>query len=204
MNPITRFRYEIAAYNRLASKVLEPDFGGIDSAERQHIVEALVVKICSEWEVFAESLLIDCLRKDTSEYASAKGMTLPQSLSRNICELLLTGLGFFDSKSMGDLKGTAKRILVPQYNPFKEIKPPQSEKIDEFFAIRNYIAHRSRASKLSLDRIYRNVYWMQQFVEPGKFLLAPDDGQDPQSTTRLQVYFDAFFNAADIVDDYLP
>ena len=204
MNPVTRFRYETTAYNRLASKVATPDLVGLDSAERHHLVEALVVKICTEWEVFTENLLIECLRKDTSKYAESKDMSLPKTLPRDLGELLLTGIGFFGSRSVGGLKGMANDILLDQHNPFKEIKPPHSTKIDEFFAIRNYIAHRSRSSKLKLNKIYLGTtYGLQRFVEPGEFLLTPNGSHAPDGATRLQAYFDAFFTAVDIIDDFL-
>ena len=199
-----RFFDETGLYGLLLAKIAEPDFKVIgDSREKHKLAEALAIKTLTAWEVFIENLLIDCLNRDTSQYASHRDMRIPKHLPRDVCELLLTGVRFLDIKNTGDLKRIAKNTIVPRYNPFKEIKGRDSSKIDEFYQIRNYLAHRSRSSKHILRGIYQNRHGIGGFTEPGKFLTGFDGTRKPEKVTRMQTYLSAFFNAAETMENYL-
>ena len=95
----------------------------------------------------------------------------------------------------------AKNILVPQHNPFKEIPPrPNGDRIDGFFALRNYLAHYSDAARRSLQKRYKDRYSLQSFREPGHFLLAKDR---KRKIPRMQVYIDNFMDTAGIMVKFL-
>lgn len=110
------------------------------------------------------------------------------------------GIGYVDFKSISHLKGIAKGMLIPQFNPFKEIPKPNGEKIDEFFALRNYVAHYSDAARRSLEKIYRNRHGLKTFREPGDFLLALDKRQ---KLPRMALYIINFLGTADIMARFL-
>lgn len=161
--------------------------------EKKHIHEAFVLKIYVAWEVLVESLFIDCLSSDPSEYARFKAIKLPKKLTKDVCKGLISGLGYFDFKNIGDLKGKAKNMLVPKYNPFKMIPSDEGKKIDEFCIIRNYLAHYSNSSRQSLARMYKNFYNLT-FREPGNFFFEYDKNN---KQIHFANYTNAFLKAAD-------
>lgn len=161
--------------------------------EKRQIHEAFVLKIYVAWEVLVENIFVDCLSRDPSKYAEQKGLVLPQKLTKSICRGLISGLGYFDFKDTGDLKGKAKKVLVPKYNPFKMIPSDEGKKIDEFCAIRNYLAHYSDSSRQSLARMYKNMYRLS-FREPGDFFF---DYDLKKRQIRFANYTNAFLKASD-------
>ena len=162
-------------------------------SEKKHIHEAFVLKIYVAWELLIENLFIECLRRDPSQYAKYKALKLPKKLTEGVCRGLISGLGYFDFRDTGDLKGKAKRVLVGKHNPFAQIPPDEGKKIDEFCIIRNYLAHYSDSSRQSLMRMYKNVYALP-FHEPGDFFFEFDK-QNRQ--IRFANYTNAFLKAAD-------
>lgn len=106
---------------------------------------------------------------------------------------MLLGLGYLDFRSIGKIKKIGHDVLVDAHNPFKRIPQSAGIKIDEFYKIRNYVAHYSSLSKRSLMKIYKEKYGMQRFREPGNFLIA----QDRESRQiRFSNYIDAFIETA--------
>ena len=162
-------------------------------SEKKQIHEAFVLKIYVAQEVLVENLFVECLSRDPSKYAEYKGIRLAKRLTKDVCRSLVSGLGYFDFKDTGDLKGKAKKVLAPRYNPFKMIPSDEGKKIDEFCVIRNYLAHYSNSSKQSLMRMYKNKYSLT-FREPGDFFFEFDK-QDKQ--IRFANYTNAFMKAAD-------
>lgn len=168
--------------------------------EKRDVFEAYVFKICANWEVLLEDLLIDCLNKDTTRYKELTGFKIPKNISRQTCKAIILGTGYFDCKNVSHLKQKAKSILVSQYNSFKEIPRPNGDKIDEFFALRNYLAHYSDAAKRSLEKIYKNAHSLKSFREPGEFLLAKDKRK---KIPRMAVYINNFTDTVDIMAKFL-
>jgi len=164
--------------------------------EKRSVFEAFVLSICANWEILVEELLIDCLNKDTSNYKEYTGFRISKHIPRETCKAIILGTSYLDFKSVSNLKQIAKRILVPQFNPFKEVPASNGERIDEFFALRNYLAHYSYAAKRSLQDIYRNKYNLKTFRRPGDFLLAEDKDQ---KLPRMGVYINNFIATADIM-----
>jgi len=168
--------------------------------EKRTIFEAFVFRICANWQILVEELFINCLGKDTSMYKKYTGFDVPKHIPRDTCKAILLGTGYWDFKSVSDIKRQAKRILLPGCNPFKEIENIQEKKIDEFHAIRNYLAHYSDASWRALKKIYQNEYGFNKFIEPGRFLLA---NEKKANIPRMGVYINNFTDTADTMAKFL-
>jgi len=147
-----------------------------------------------------EDLMIDCLNKDTSGYAKYTGFKIDKHISRDTCKAIVIGTTFLDFKSVGHLKQMSKQILVQECNPFTKITTSYGKKIDEFFIIRNYLAHYSDAARRSLLSVYKDGYGMKRFVEPGVFLLAKDREEE---MPRMGVYINNFKNTANAMGKFL-
>lgn len=175
-------------------------------AEKKQIHAAFVLQICATWEILAENVFVECLLCDTSKYKERTGITLPRKkLTRDICKGLVSGLGYFSFRNAGDLKGKAKKFLAERYNPFNKIPSDSTEKLDEFYLIRNYIAHRSSAAEQSLKRMYKRTYGMR-FRPPGNFLFDivefTETGEKGEQI-RFANYSEAFEKAADEMATFL-
>lgn len=164
--------------------------------EKRDVFEAFVFRICANWEILIGDLLIDCFSKDTSMYKNFTGFNIPKNLPLETCKAIVLGTGYMDFKSIGDLKREAKRVLVPKCNPFDKIPSTKGDKIDEFFLIRNYLAHYSDAAKRNLDKLYKNKYNLRKFIEPGQFLLARGK---PNELPRMGIYINNFIECADVM-----
>ena len=200
-----RFLGETEFYRLFLYEIAKPDVRITQEAmEGQMILEALAVKIHTSWEVFVGDLMIDCLSCDTSQYASSMGVTIPQHPPRDVCELMLTGTGILSIGNASEVQGTAKRLLAPGYNPFKEIAKADISAINEFQIIRNYIAHHSRRARRSLEEVYLREYKIGAFIDPGLFLATLVEMHGPiDEITRLGVYLNSFSSAAEKMESYL-
>lgn len=167
--------------------------------EKRSVFEAFVFSICANWEILVEDLLIDCLNKDTSQYRKYTGFKIPPHITRETCKAIIIETGYLDFKGINDLKAKTRNILVPQFNPFDKIPRVNREKIEEFFAMRNYIAHYSYASKRRLEKIYRNRYKLKTFRWPGEFLLAKDK---IKGIPRMDFFINNFLKTADIIAEH--
>lgn len=181
-------------YKDFLNKIANTKSKILKTKEKKEIFEGIVVKITAIWEVLAEDLLTDCLTFDTTRYAETKGMRLPKRPNRSLCHSLITGHGYFNFKNTENLKSTARKILVDKYNPFNKITKRQCKKIDDFYTLRQYIAHLSNTSKQNLLKTYKNRYHLKRFREPGYFLLSRDK---ETNQIRFFNYIDIFFEIAD-------
>jgi len=197
------FFSQINGYTNLLVKVTEAESLTLANAEKKEIFEAFLLKIYGAWELFVGELLVDCLSRDTSQYAIDRGVDLPKDLSRTICACLLTGMAFFDFRDISDLVGKAKRILVKENNPFQVIPRDHGKKIDEFRIMRNYIAHRSDTAKRRLKLMYKNVYTMNRFREPGDFLLGRITRGALSGELRFAGFIDSLLRTADKMAEFL-
>jgi len=182
------FRKDLFAYERLLLKVYA-DATLLTLPEKRAIYEAFVLKICAIWEALVENLLVDCLNQDSRQYSSFINTRLPRHIPREICSAMVTGLKYFDFKSVGDAQNIARKVLVDRHNPFKAISKSNSQRIDELFIIRNYLAHYSGKAERTLNQIYKKDYGMSKWSDPGRFLLALDK---KTNLSRLQNYVDVF------------
>ena len=184
------------------SKVYSGQRAVYSRKEKEQILEAFVFKICANWQVFTEGLLIDCLNKDTTQFAKHTDFSVPKHLSRDVCKAMLMGVKYLDFKNVSHLKGFAKKILVPNNDPFKRISAAKGEvgdKIDEFYTMRNYLGHYSYFADRKLAAVYKE-HGMKRWREPGDYLLSFDrNNQMP----RIRVYTNAFVQAADEMGAFL-
>ena len=162
---------------------------------KKEIVEAMIIKYLTLWEMFIENLLIDCFNKDTSKYSEYSQIYIPKHLTRNICHSILNWLWFFDVKSMSNLKNISKNILVKKYNPFL-IKNNETkkiyEKIEEFYIIRNYISHLSKKAENSYKKKLSENYWYKRIPKVGDFIISKETNWE----YRIINYINAFNNVS--------
>lgn len=195
------FYFQIYWHIDFLNKVFEAKRVVGDPYEKKELFEAFVFKVYANWNIFVEDLLIDCLNRDTSQYAQYMDIKLRKNLTRNQCKAMILGLtSYLDFRSVSEIKKIAKNILVPQNNPFIVIPKSASDKIDEFYKIRNYLAHYSILARRSLTNMYKRAYRLQRFREPGDFLHCFDrrTGQ-----TRFGNYVHAFLEATDEMAQFL-
>ena len=159
----------------------------ISLREKRDLFEAYVFRIFANWEILVQTLLVDCLNRDTARYSEFTGFEIRKHVSRAMCKAMIMGTRYVDFRSTDHLKGEAKKILVPKYNPFQRIPKPRGKKIDEFFAFRNYLAHYSDAAQRALEKIYKSRHGLRTFREPGVFLLSPNKGaRIPKMATYIK------------------
>jgi len=195
---------ELSVPEKVKAKIIESlttICSPLSDPEKDEVYESFVLKICVTWETFIEDLLALCLSKDVSQYSEYMDTRFPKRPSKELCGTLISGYRYFDYKNVGDLKRISKNILLTPYNPFPRISTIESHKIDEFFQIRNYVAHRSRVAKRSLTRLYRETYHLPAFQEPGAFLLS--SLHEKTKEIRFGEYIRAFINATDAMAKHL-
>jgi hypothetical protein len=182
------FRKDLFAYEQLLQKVYA-DATHLTLPEKRAIYEAFVLKICAIWEALVENLLVDCLNQDSRQYSSFINTSLPKHIPREICSAMVTGINYFNFKSVEEVQKIARKVLVDRHNPFKAISNSNSKRIDEFFKMRNYLTHLSGQAERTLNQIYKKNYGMSKWSDPGPFLLALDK---KTNRSRLQNYVDVF------------
>ena len=158
--------------------------------EKRDLAESVLLRLCAHWEGFVDEHLVDCVNVDHSKLEEFFGVPLPAHPSKNLCTALVFGEKYRDFRSFGALKGFSRKILPDHSNPFVQVDNGHSSRIDEVYTIRNYLSHHSAMGKRALMRMYREKYAMNNFIQPGQFLLAYD-------ATRMWSYFDAFEGASE-------
>ncbi len=164
--------------------------------EKRSVFEVFVFSVCANWEIMIEDLLVDCLNKDASEYRKYTGYEIPKNLTRDTCKAIIIGTRYLDYKSVGDIKGIANNILVPGCNPFHSIDSKSEGKIEDFYKIRNYLAHYSYLAERSLGKMYKNKFGLRTFRRPGEFLCAKDR---KRKVCRMNIYIDNFIDTSKVM-----
>jgi len=158
--------------------------------EKRDLAESVTLRVCAQWEYFVDELLTACVNCNHSKLNEFLGVHVPKHPSQELCRALIFGDRYVDFPSFGALKGFSRKLLPDESNPFLSIRRRNWNKIDEVYAIRNYLSHYSQKSKRSLFTMYKNNHGMTRFYEPGQFLLAYE-------ASRLWEYFDAFKGVSD-------
>jgi hypothetical protein len=190
---LDNFDMWMAEYIRFLSKVLAARRVVGEPREKRELIEAFVLRIAAVWEILVETLLIDCLNKDSSALAKYTGIPLDKHMKRPVCEAIVSGLHYFDFRNVGSLTHRSKQILARRHNPFLAIPKDAAHRIDEFFIFRNYLSHYSSAARRSVMHVYQRSYGRKRFMEPGAFLYA---AQRRGGQIRLGDYVDAFLKAS--------
>jgi hypothetical protein len=175
----------IARYRAFMGKIINAQRVISTAQEKRDVAESVLLRLCASWESFVDDHLVDCINCDHSQLSDHFDVSIPANPSKDLCHALIVGDGYLDFKSIGELKGYAKKLLPTASNPFLAISATHHKRLDEVYRIRNYLSHYSAKSRRSLLAVYRSEYKMQRFFEPGHFLLA-------HHARRLWAYFDAF------------
>jgi hypothetical protein len=192
------YLWELNTFIDILNKVIDSN-SVFSKDEKSELFEAFVLKACAAWEEMVENLFVDCLNRDSKQYSDYMELSLPKHMSHNQSRAMIVGIGYFDFKGVNDIKSKAKHILVDEFNPFKNIPTGVGKKIDEFYKFRNFIAHRSIRSELSLKKVFTATYKLKKIPKPGHFLLAHDNKiQGP----RLGTYMKAFIDAVIVLGDF--
>jgi hypothetical protein len=139
---------------------------------KMELLEALVLRVSTRWENLIEADIVASLNHDSSAYAARLGLRLRKHLSRDECEAIVVGHRYLDFRSFGQVKGFARKYLVEELNPFEAITPFIARKMDEFFMMRNYLAHYSSYARRTYYNHMREKYNYKRVPEPGAFLLS--------------------------------
>lgn len=178
-----------ARYRAFIGRVIQSQGMTTNAQERRDIAESVMLRLCANWEQFIDEHLVDCVNRDHTRLSQYFSVTIPENPSWDLCHALVIGATYRDFRSYGELKGYTKKILPDASNPFLAVTQEHADSIDDAYKMRNYLAHYSKASKKTLMKVYKDVYGMTRFLEPGQFLLA-------YSATRLWKFFDAFEGAS--------
>lgn len=164
--------------------------------ETEETLEAFSIKLVCDWEWFIERTIINCLIKDTSALSAHLNLNLPKSITYDVGFAILNGTGYFDIKNTGNLKGITKKVLTEDLNPFTRISKDRCDSIDDFYIIRNYIAHKSEASKRNYKKLLLDRKQITNFIEPGKYLLRGPAGAGHPFETNFNFHGCAFWVSA--------
>lgn len=177
------FDKAVARYRAFMDKIFNAQRVISTPEEKRDIAESVLLRLCANWERFVDEHLVDCVNRDHTQLSKHFSVSLPENPSWNLCHALIIGSSYKDFRSFGDLKGFSKKILPEDSNPFLQVSPNHTKKIDEVYTIRNYLSHYSAASSRALMHVYKSEYDMQRLLEPGQFMLA-------YNAQRLWAYFD--------------
>jgi hypothetical protein len=151
-------------------KFLDKRLFNLEQREQYELLEAFVLRIAARWEVLIIQDIVTSLNHDASTYANKIGLCLRKHLTKDESEAIFIGHKFVDFKSVGDIKGFGKKYLSYKYNPFKKINSTIARNIDQFFTIRNYLAHYSSYARQKYKYMMIKNYNLKRICEPGVFL----------------------------------
>lgn len=173
--------------------------------ETEETLEAFSIKLLCDWEWFIERTIINCLIRDTTKLSEHLNLDLPKAIPYDVGFAILNGTTYFDIKNSGNLKKLTKNILAEVNNPFNAVKKDRYNSIDEFYVIRNYIAHKSEASKRSFKKFLQVKHNINDFIEPGEFLLTQQPNTSNVLFNNFNIHATAFWvSAVDIWEFLFP
>ncbi len=188
------FEYWIGWYGDFLLKLIETKHVVKTKTEKLELVEALVLRCATRWEVLVSADLVAGLNRDPSAYADSVGLRLRKHLSYDESEAIIIGHRYLDFKSVGDSKRFAKKYLVSQYNPFQAITSKMEKRIDEFMTMRNLLAHYSHYAWRSYRKMMTREYSYERVREPGAFLITVNRRTDYY---RWSEYLDNFLHCSE-------
>lgn len=159
-------------YRKFLKKVIDCKRVLGQRAEKKELAEMVILRLCATWEYYSENILVACVSSDTTKLSKLLNVKLEKMISISLAEACLFGTEYKDFRSVGDLKGYAKKVIVDNYNPFNNIDAKDEAKIDQMFNMRNYLSHYSAKSKRALAKLYKNALLKGAHREPGNFLIS--------------------------------
>ena len=197
MKFVIEFHNSSLSYNKLTNKVAE-NKALFTEDEIVLVEEAFLVKHLAEWETFLHNIIVYCVAIDTSKISKYLDLDLPKKLSFENATAVVHGLNYLSLTSSSEIKGLAKKIITEENNPFEQFQPKWLNHIDEVYALRNYIAHKSRKSKSNLMKMYTNRHQMTEFVLPGYFLSKMDKNELGEYR-HSHLYYGSFMSIATLI-----
>ena len=188
----TDFEKNLDVLDKVVAQIVARQIG-VDLAESNVLAEGLVLTLAGYWEEVVDEDFVDALNRDTSAYAEHIRIELPKNLSRDVCFGLLVGDRYLDFRNTGEIVGRAKKILVPANNPFEPLSTTVRNSIDQFYILRNYLAHRSQRAKRAYRGMLETKFGYQRVVQPGAFLRAKGDSL---GKPRLEFFLHRFREAS--------
>lgn len=107
-----------------------------------------IIRLYKEFEGLMLDALVGAVNNDTSTLADTTDVVFPKHLTDEVCEFLITGMGYFDFKGRSGLIKTLKSF-VPQthYLVIAVKKATHKSTLEQLTTLRNFAAHESTASK---------------------------------------------------------
>jgi hypothetical protein len=161
-------------YGDFIKKIIEAERVIRRRNEKKELIEAIVLRAASRWEVLIEQDIVTSINHNPSAYARALNLKLRKHLTKDECKAMVFGHRFLDFKSVGDVKSFGKRYLVQADNPFAAIPGAVCNLIDEFMTMRNLLAHYSDYGWRSYYGFMKKKYRYVRVPEPGEFLITAD------------------------------
>ena len=186
-----QFETKVENLWRFAKRLLRHN--GLKTAEQGLCLEGFTLLLASYWEELVNDDFVDALNRDTQQYATEVGLSLPRNLPRDVCFGLLVGHGYLDFRSVNDILQKSRKLIVEVNNPFLHIPMASRKPIDNFFKLRNYLAHRSKKASKAYARMLAQEYQYTRTVSPENFLRAR---YGAQGIRRFFYFLDVFYETS--------
>jgi hypothetical protein len=110
--------------------------------------EAALIKLSAEFERLVLDALVGAINNDTTTLSSRTRVHFPKHLTREVCEYIVTGTGYFDFKGRDGLNQRLKDFLPASHYLVATVsKSAYRTPIERLIALRNFAAHDSPTSK---------------------------------------------------------
>lgn len=165
----------------------------LSKGEKRELIEATVHRVCARWDALLEADIITSLNRNSTKYSKELGLNLRKHLTREECKAVLFGHRYINFRNVGDIKSFGRKYLHPKHNPFDALTTAKAQAIDDFFVIRNMLAHYSRYARRKYERRLKAKHTFARIPQPGDYLLAADRGGN---MIRWTAYVEAFIDAS--------
>lgn len=132
------------------SIVLFADHGkaALSAQEASWAYDAAIIRLYRSFENLMLDALVGAINNDTAHLATKASISLPKHLSRDVCEYLVVGSGYFDFKGRdGLIKLLKKFVPDTHYLVVTVKKATYRDALERMSALRNYAAHGSSQAK---------------------------------------------------------
>lgn len=140
--------------------------------EKKMLIEALLLRACALWESFIEKEVVLLVNLDSSNLLNEFDLSKNTNVDPKLIRAIIFSDHYRDFHDIDRSMSLFDRVLVDKNNSFRKITNTQKQKINFIYKLRNYLAHYSEFSKITLLRAYqKEPYNYRKFLEPGVFLL---------------------------------
>jgi hypothetical protein len=141
-----------------------------------------IIRVYREFESLMLDALVGAINNDSTTVAATTGVAFPKHMTDEVCEFLITGIGYFDFKGRSGLIATL-RSFVPDNHYLVTVAKKATYRVtlDQLCALRNFAAHESAKSKaavlkaLGCKRISASGAWLKR---QGRFQRIVDSLKD--------------------------